>query len=297
MNEQIIHTFASVIMEIAYLSVGIILCMIGKGLLEKGISGKFQAEGEVVSKKFRIITSSPGLVFLIAGLVIVVSAIYSQVEFKQTTTKPDNVKNETEKFGQNTTTKSDLVNLVQVMTTYKLVASSEEQQFANQYYTLAIQNAETGNWNAATEYLVRLISIEPSRIEMILREQKLNKILQNQLFITLAHARLNLVLQAQREQPLSAEAMAILAKLNIFAKSFQHPSDISKTNKIIANIPTSAGQESNQKTLESIKSLLKENPKALHNLLTDRQYRWIYHDPLLFEWLQKSGDSYFLKID
>ncbi len=297
MQEQIIHTFASVIMEIAYLATGIILCMIGKGLLEKGISGKFLAEGEVASKKFRLITSSPGLVFLVAGLVIVVSAIYRQADFKQLVTKRADAKAGIEEPGQNSAVEDDLESLVQVMTSYSLAAPSEEQQFANQNYALAIENAEAGNWNTATEFLVRAISFDPSGVERALQEQKLRKIVRGPLFVTLAHARLNLALRAQREQPLSAEAMAILSKLDIFAMSVPQPADISKTNEIIAGIPTSARQESSHKTLRRMKALLKENPIALHSLLKDQQYRWILQDATLLAWLQKNSDTFFMNIE
>ena len=66
------HIISTLILDVAYLATGIALCIIGKGLLEKGISGRFLAEGEIESKKLRIATSSPGLVFLVCGLVIVI---------------------------------------------------------------------------------------------------------------------------------------------------------------------------------------------------------------------------------
>lgn len=66
---------AGLIVKLAYLATGLVVCFIGKGLLEKGISGKFFGEGGGASQSFRIATSSPGLVFLVAGLVIVVVGI------------------------------------------------------------------------------------------------------------------------------------------------------------------------------------------------------------------------------
>lgn len=284
-------------MEVAYLATGIILCMIGKGLLEKGISGKFLAEGEIASRKFRMITSSPGLVFLVAGLVIVVSAIYRQTDFTQLITKRGDAKVGTEELAQNSAVEIDLDSLVQMMTSYSLVAPSEERQLASQNYALAIESAEAGNWNTATEYLVRAMSFDPSMIERTLQEQKLRKIVQDPLVVSLARARLELALRAQRDQPLSGEAMAILVKLDIYAGSLPQPSDVSKTNEIIADIPTSARQESSQKTLGRIKALLKENPRALHSLLRDQHYRWIFQDATLMTWLQKSGDAFFMQIE
>jgi len=297
MQEQIIHTMATVIMEIAYLVTGIILCVIGKRLLEEGISGKFLAEGEVSSKKLRIITSSPGLVFLVAGLVIVSLAIYTKSEFKQLATKHGDTKAETKLPSQNRGAEIDLNRLVEVMTSYSLAAPSEQSNIADKNFSLAIENAESANWNKASEYLVRAISFDPSKVERALKEQKLRKLVQDSFFVNFARSRLQLALRAQREQPLSDQAMAILAKLDIFAGSLPQPSNISRTKEIIASIPTSSGQETSQKTLGRMKALLKENPKALHSLLREQRYRWIFQDPTLLTWLQKSGDTFFREIE
>ena len=84
MDPYTIHTIASVTFEIAHLSAGIALCVLGKALLEKGIRGDFTGEGEVASKKFRLVTTSPGLVFLIAGLAVITATVFTQSEFVQT---------------------------------------------------------------------------------------------------------------------------------------------------------------------------------------------------------------------
>ena len=41
-----------------------------KGLLKKDISARFAGEGEVASRKFRMVNSSPGVIYLLAGLAI-----------------------------------------------------------------------------------------------------------------------------------------------------------------------------------------------------------------------------------
>ena len=83
MDQYTLHTIAAVVFEIAHLTTGILLCVLGKSLLEKGIKGDFLGEGEVVSKKFRLVTASPGIVFLIAGLVVITTAVFTQTEFVQ----------------------------------------------------------------------------------------------------------------------------------------------------------------------------------------------------------------------
>ncbi|MFX0067361.1 MAG: hypothetical protein ACFFC7_35010 [Candidatus Hermodarchaeota archaeon] len=68
------------IIKFAQLGTGLVLCFLGKVLLEKGVRADFFGEGEIASKKLRIITSSPGIIFLIAGLSIVIFAIKTQAE-------------------------------------------------------------------------------------------------------------------------------------------------------------------------------------------------------------------------
>lgn len=85
MDQYTLHTAAAMIFEIAHLATGIALCVLGKSLLEKGIRADFLGEGEIVSKKFRLVTASPGLVFLLAGLVVITAAVFTQSEFVQST--------------------------------------------------------------------------------------------------------------------------------------------------------------------------------------------------------------------
>ena len=87
MQEQLIHTIASVLLEISYLATGIVLCMIGNSLIKKRISSDFHAEGEFDSKKFKLITSSPGLVFLTMGMIIIIYTIITPSEFEKKVTE------------------------------------------------------------------------------------------------------------------------------------------------------------------------------------------------------------------
>ena len=80
MTEELVFV---VLLKLFQLSAGIILCFVGKSLLEKGVRADFFGEGEILSKKLRIITSSPGLVFLVAGLGIIIATIFTQAKIEQ----------------------------------------------------------------------------------------------------------------------------------------------------------------------------------------------------------------------
>lgn len=69
------HTLATVLLELAYLSTGILLCFMGLRLLEKGVESKIKLKGEIGGRKWALLTSSPGIVFALCGLGIILYAI------------------------------------------------------------------------------------------------------------------------------------------------------------------------------------------------------------------------------
>ena len=76
------HILAAVFLEIAYLATGIFLCFMGMRLLEKGIESKTRFEGEAVGQKWVLFTTSPGVVFVVCGVGIIIYAIVTQSEYK-----------------------------------------------------------------------------------------------------------------------------------------------------------------------------------------------------------------------
>jgi len=69
------HTIAAVLLELAYLTVGVVLCFMGQRLLERGIEGRTRVEGNIAGGKWMLATSSPGIVFAVCGLGIIIYAI------------------------------------------------------------------------------------------------------------------------------------------------------------------------------------------------------------------------------
>lgn len=79
------HTIASIVLKLAYLASGLLLAYLGKDLLEKGVRGSFAGEGQVASTRLRLVTSSPGVVFLVAGLGIVLASVFTRAEYWERT--------------------------------------------------------------------------------------------------------------------------------------------------------------------------------------------------------------------
>lgn len=93
------HTLAAVLLELAYLSAGILLCFMGLRLLEKGVESKMKLEGEIGGSKWALLTSSPGIVFALCGLGIILYAIVTATEYKETL-KQSNITQQTAEQAQ-----------------------------------------------------------------------------------------------------------------------------------------------------------------------------------------------------
>lgn len=86
---MITHTLAAVLLELAYLATGILLCYMGRKLLETGVESKTRLEGEIHGNKWVLLTSSPGIVFALCGLGIILYAIVTQSEYEETIGRVD----------------------------------------------------------------------------------------------------------------------------------------------------------------------------------------------------------------
>jgi len=71
---------AIVALRVAYLAIGFGLCLIGRSLIERGVSANFEGQGAITSMRFKVVTASPGLVFGVAGLAVIALAIFRQAE-------------------------------------------------------------------------------------------------------------------------------------------------------------------------------------------------------------------------
>jgi len=84
---MLIHTIAAVLLDIFYLLTGLTLCFIGQKLLVKGVEGRTKIEGEITGGKWSLNTTSPGIVFAICGLAIIIYAIITPSEYENKITE------------------------------------------------------------------------------------------------------------------------------------------------------------------------------------------------------------------
>ena len=82
------HTIASVLLELGYLATGLLLCYMGQRMIISGYSSHTKVEGQIGGGKWKLITSSPGIIYAVCGLGIIIFAISTQSSYKEKIEKP-----------------------------------------------------------------------------------------------------------------------------------------------------------------------------------------------------------------
>ena len=193
------HIIASVVLRLAYLATGLLFCYFGKGLLEKGICGSFSADGAAASNKFKIVISSPGLVFAVAGMVIILMAINRQSIARFPTAGPA-------KTSKGDTQQAD------VFSGYDLAVPTELGNLAMDRYETAVTAAEQRGLATAKHALMLAVLLDPSLLKNAQENPVLADILQDREFQTILRHRIGVSLSAAQEvKELSAKARKILS--------------------------------------------------------------------------------------
>jgi hypothetical protein len=286
------HMLFTVILDLGYLAAAIALCLIGKSLLEQGITGKFLADGEVASKKLRIATSSPGLVFLLAGLAIVLVTIVEKSEFQQGDVVGTTIQAGKVASASNGQTIEDLLRSV---TAYRLATETETSQLARRMYADARSQLEDDNPDQALDLLAGATAILPPILEEARADRQLKELADDPTFAVFARARLLIALRSQRSQPLSADAQLVLNNLKIYALSVV-PADTQVSAQLIPGIPRRNGVEASAQTVQRLDRLLRTDPRALYDLLRKPEYRWIMQDGEVFLWLKRGSENLFAGV-
>ena len=272
----------TIFLDIAAFATGIFLCYLGKDLLEKGISGSFIGEGEVASTQFKVITSSPGLVFAVAGLVVISTAILSDNEFTTETGVPRVA------GGRD---KPDLDQLSHSMT-IRMLGESAAVTFAKDRFEEAEQWARVGEAESARVKLAQAIVVEPQLLRDALESPDLQLIMVDEDFEELVRRRFALASRTPEESVTNTLMRAsspmrdLVGRLRLFALQRAAegvvPEDV---GHLIAQVPTQAETEATEKTLSTLAKLIDRNPNALVLLLEDTRYQWLRRHPAILEGL------------
>lgn len=284
------ENLAPVILEIAYLATGLTLCFVGKGLLQKGIRGRFEGEGKFGSRTIRIVTASPGILFMLAGLTVIAIAISQTATIEERVTRT--VEGGPQKEGE-----AGLRVLLERVRVTKLAKTSNSQNVATQHYEAAKLRANQGEDALASTHLAIAITIDPSLLRNALEEPSLKKVIGNVHFqeITRARFELPLILEPLVPLEISPFAEAVLTRLTKFSEMHDPSRTTShKSSQLVKAIPRDSGMEPIEKTMSTLDQLLHHDPHTLLVVLKDRDYSWMLEDHRVLDALNTGINRIYL---
>ena len=260
MPPQLQHTLAAVLVEVAYLAAGLVLCYFGKEMLEKGLTTGFRADGSVAGARWRIATSSPGLVFMLAGLVIIGLAIRTQAEFER---------------GSGAARSLDA--LASEVVASRFVQASPEQAFAREQMAAALRAAQNAERGAALLSLVNAVVVSPALLKPVLDNHDLRALTTDPAFVALVRARFALPLTGDSAAPPST-SHPLVGELGLLAERRPENEDVSA---LLGELPRQAAREPIAATAERLRAALARNPRAVYQLLRSPEYVWVLRDERL----------------
>lgn len=278
-----------VLLKIAYLVSGLILCLVGKGLIEKKLRANFEGEGSIGESSFKVVSTSPGLIFLTAGFLAIAAAIFQ--EFKI-------VDSDIETMVE---TGTDSMNEGEKITT--LVKSIREIRFADADHTepsldaaidLASAYAAAGNIEESAVYVAIAIVTSPATLARFYEDKIFEPVLNNPQLQRIIQSRFALPM-SMPEIPgnqLSTLAEQNLAMLQSLAR-LEAPTDdqISLAWNKSESIPNNPGQQSEVQIFALLEQLLALSSNVLHTELVKPGRRWILHNEQLMLRLEIAIDT------
>lgn len=261
---------AAIVVKLAYLFSGLTLCLVGKSLLEKGISAHFRGEGEIASRKLRIVTSSPGIIFLIAGLAVLVFGIMHEtsvevdgegkVRFVQSA--PDGKR------------QIDPTILIDQLRSIHGDAPKDANIRANVYYDAAVR-CETFVRDAhCGELLLKAVALDPHLIVNAYDSPLFLDRLNDPVFRSYMVARISIFFQQQvNSKSLSNVAKGILSRLEFVAS--QWPASKNTTVGIVDLRKEFSTGVVDQKVTQALVSILNSDPNLLYAILTEPAHTWV----------------------
>jgi hypothetical protein len=260
MPPQLQHTLAAVLVEVAYLGAGLVLCYFGKEMLEKGLTTGFRADGSVAGTRWRIATSSPGLVFMLAGLVIIGLAIRTQAQFEQ-----------------DPGAAPSLDALASGVVVSRFAQASPEQVFAREQMAAALRAAQNAERGPALLSLVNAIVVSPALLKPVLDHPDLRALTTDPAFAALVRARFALPLTHDSAAP-AGTSHPVVGALGLFAGTRSENEDVSA---LLGGLPRQAAREPVEATAERLRAALARNPRAVYQLLRSPEYVWVLRDERL----------------
>ncbi|MBC8376633.1 MAG: hypothetical protein H8E26_11365 [FCB group bacterium] len=270
-----------VLLKVAYLACGLTLCIIGKNLIKKKFETKFEGEGLIAKTSFKIATTSPGLVFLVAGLIVIGVAIFQQSEISEAYHEATSKNKEWKTQELKTTMTDDYDVLVEKIRTIRFAQEADRTQFINTELKQAKDLANAGKVNEAAVHLSIAVVFQPAALANIVSDSAYFSVIKLPQFNTITTARFELPLHTTRlpVNSLSPIAEVVVTGLQTLASRQKLKDEQALEAWTIANlIPITRDIESTKMTVNRLVELLDKSPHVLLEHLSDVNGRWILED-------------------
>lgn len=259
-----------VVLKVAYLGCGLILCLVGKGLIEKKLEANFEGEGSVGKSSFKVVTASPGLIFLVAGLLAIGAAIFQGFEI---------VDSSKESFTESTDQSTEkITKLVGKIREIRFINTDLSGPSVNAAINLATEYAVAGNIEESAVYVAIAIVTSPGTLARFHEDKVFVAVLKNPHLNNIIQSRFALPISMPQtpDNQLSTVAVQNLAQLQSLARLESLAADqISLASKKSESIPNIDNQQSEEQTLKILEQILDLSADALLKELSKPHRRWV----------------------
>lgn len=278
-----------ILLKIAYVAVGLVLCLLGKSLIEKKLEVNFRGEGSVGESTFKVVTTSPGLIFLIAGLFAIGAAIFQEFEIVDSSRESAD-----KQAADNSSSALQTSHLLERTRQIRFAGGDQSLVSVDEAIDLASQYAGEGDIERASIYAAIAIVASPASLVRFHQDPAFESVINNPQLVRIIQARFELPLgqPAEPENQLSPLAEQNLGRLQSLARLGSPGKDKNDDAvRVSESIPASEGRQPVAQTFEQLQQVLDLSPAVLLEELRKPQKQWILHSGELMSMLEMAIDS------
>ncbi|HZR69749.1 MAG TPA: hypothetical protein VFB01_11920 [Burkholderiales bacterium] len=282
-----------VLLKAAYLFTGLVLCLVGKSLIEKKLQSRFQGEGSISKSSIKVVTTSPGMVFLVAGFIVIGTAIVQKTEISESYREESSGAQSAGRAKDDRPRTETLRLMAQKARTISFAQQGESSPSVRDMLSRGRSFAREGRLQNAAVQLSMAVVVEPASLTEILDDPALAAAVQQPEFDAIVRARFALPLHPAVLPPgtMSAAAEEVLARLRSVAGRVPRQAAAEREARELARrIPAAAGTEPKRDTIARLISMLEKAPHVLLEKIDSPEQRWMLSDPEIVEALETSVD-------
>ena len=278
-----------ILLKVAYLGCGLVLCLIGKGLIERKLKAKFESEGSVGNSTFKVVSTSPGLIFLTAGFFAIGAAIFQEFELVDSNTDSSMVSAD-----PSSDSTAKISKLVERVRTIRFADADSSESSVESAVAFATRFAASGDIERASVYAAMAIVASPGSLAQFHEDSVFEQVLENPHLRNIIQARFELpIFQPQTSSNhLSPVAEHVLSRLQSLGKLESPATDrIGQAAKLSEAIPDTADTQGEEISLDQLMQVLELSASVLLNELRKPQRSWILENDKILTELELAVDA------